>query len=72
MHQLQHFGGKAAVLFDEFDRWFESLWQGKSLGITVAWISVLVSLGIALFASTLPSAPNPAIRAEDDRDAPAG
>ncbi len=72
MHQLQHFGGKAAVLFDEFDRWLEGLWQGESLRITLAWISGLVSLGVALFAGTLPSAPNPAIRAEDDRDAPAG
>ncbi len=72
VHQLQHFGGKTAVLFDEIDRWFEGLWQGKSLGITVAWISVLVSLGIFLFASTLPSAPNPEARSEDDRDAPAG
>jgi len=71
VHQLQHFGGKAAVLFDEFDRWFEGLWQGKSLAITVAWISVLVSLGIFLFAGYLPPERRPEVRAEDDRDAPA-
>jgi hypothetical protein len=52
---LEQFGGKAAVLFDEFDRWFEALWRGKTLGVTLAWISVLVSLAIFLFARWLPS-----------------
>ena len=48
--ELQRFGGKAAVLFDEFNRWFGGLWQGKSLGVTVAWISVLASGGVYLVA----------------------
>ena len=51
--QLQRFGGKAAVMFDEFNRWFAGLWEGKSLAITVAWISVIASLGIYLFARRL-------------------
>ncbi len=51
---LEQFGGKAAVLFDEFNRWFEALWQGKSLGVTLGWISVAVALGIFLFARWLP------------------
>ncbi len=71
VHQLRHFGGKAAVLFDEFNRWFEGLWQGKSLAVTVAWISFLASLGVFLFASYLPSGSGPDNRVEDDRDEPA-
>src|SRR5258706_15362843 len=51
---LEQFGGKAAVLFDEFNRWFEALWQGKALGITLGWIGAIVSLGIFLFARWLP------------------
>lgn len=47
---LEEFGGKGSVLFDEFSRWFGALWHGKSLGITVGCLSVLVSLGIFLFA----------------------
>ena len=43
VHELQRFGGKAAVLFDEFNRWFASLWRGKALGVTVAWITIAVS-----------------------------
>ena len=37
---LERFGGKAAVLFDDFNRWFAARWHGRALGVTVAWISV--------------------------------
>ena len=57
VRQLQVFGGKAAVLFDQFSRWFAGLWQGKSLGATIAWLSVFASLGVFLVARRL-----------DDRD----
>jgi hypothetical protein len=40
---LQRFGGKAAVLFDDFNRWFAGLWHGKSLGLTIIWLSVFAS-----------------------------
>jgi hypothetical protein len=48
--QLQRFGGKAAVLFDDFNRWFAGLWHGKSLGLTVIWLSVLAALCVYLVA----------------------
>lgn len=54
VRDLQRFGGKASVIFDEFNRWFVGLWRGRSLGITLAWISVVVSLGVFLFARSLP------------------
>ena len=44
VRELQRFGGKAAVLFDEFNRWLASLWHGKALGVTIGWISVVVAL----------------------------
>jgi hypothetical protein len=40
MHQIQLFGGKAAVLFNDISRWFAGLWQGTALALTVAWLSV--------------------------------
>lgn len=40
VRELERFGGKAAVIFDEFNRWFAARWQGKALGLTVAWISI--------------------------------
>lgn len=43
VRDLQRFGGKAAVLFDEFNRWFAARWHGRALGVTVAWISIGVA-----------------------------
>lgn len=43
-HDMEVFGGKAAILLDDFNRWFSGLWQGKHLAYTLA----LLTLGIAL------------------------
>jgi hypothetical protein len=66
--ELQRFGGKAAVLFDEFNRWFAGLWRGKSLAVTVVWITAFISLALFLLARNWPPDPEPGVRAEDDRD----
>ena len=46
VRQLERFGGKAAVLFDDFNRWFTALWQGKRLGITIGLLSLLAALAL--------------------------
>jgi hypothetical protein len=51
LRELQRFGGKSSVLFDEFQRWFAGLWQGKALGITIGWLGALVSGGLFFAAS---------------------
>ena len=43
VHQLERFGGKAAVMFDQLNRWFAGLWEGRQLGITVACITLAVA-----------------------------
>lgn len=53
--EIQRFGGKAALLFDDFGRWFAQLWRGKTLGQTVAWLSLLAALGLYLIAEVLGS-----------------
>ena len=60
---LERFGGKANVIFDELSRWFGSLWRGKRLGITLGWLSVVASLGLFLLARYLYPEPGP-----EDRD----
>ena len=60
---LERFGGKANVIFDEINRWFVSLWRGKRLGITLGWLSVIASLGLFLLARYLYPEPEP-----EDRD----
>src|SRR5215470_5868256 len=46
--QLQQFGGKASVVFDDIRRWFDARWHGKQLGVTIGWISVAVAFGFYL------------------------
>ena len=58
MRQVERFGGKAALLFDDFNRWFTALWQGKRLGITISVLSALaagVLLGIARVSDRTPA-----------------
>ena len=55
VRQLERFGGKAAVLFDDFNRWFAGLWQGKALGVTVAWLSVFAAAVLFAIARRLPT-----------------
>ena len=54
IRDLERFGGKSAVIFDEINRWFDGLWRGKSLGVTIGWLSGIVSLALFLFARWLP------------------
>ena len=67
--EVQRFGGKAALAFDDFGHWFGAQWRGKTLGRTLAAISVLLALGIYLFSTTLgPDADSASPGAHDDRD----
>jgi hypothetical protein len=66
VHDLEMYGGKAAVLADEFDRWFEDLWHGRTLAYTIAVLSVITSLGLFAVAHYL-SGVNVAADMEDDK-----
>ena len=52
--ELERYGGKSAVVFDEINRWFDGLWRGKALGVTIGWISAIAALALFLFARWLP------------------
>jgi len=54
VHDLELFGGKAAVLANEFRNWFVGLWHGKSLAFTVACISIFISFGVFFIAKHIP------------------
>ena len=43
VRQLERFGGKSAVLFDEFNRWFANLWIGRQLGLTIICLSAFTA-----------------------------
>jgi hypothetical protein len=44
-HDLERFGGKAAVFADDLSRWFTGLWTGRQLARTLAVLSLLLALG---------------------------
>jgi hypothetical protein len=66
--EIERFGGKASLLFDDFNRWFGEQWRGKRLARTIASISVLLALGIYLFADSL--RPDPPPDGGDESDKP--
>jgi hypothetical protein len=42
--QIERFAGKAAVLFDDFNRGFAGLWVGSTLGVTIGCVSAGAAL----------------------------
>ena len=48
VRDLQRFGGKAALVFDDLNRWFSALWHGRALAGTILWLSVIASLIVLL------------------------
>jgi hypothetical protein len=55
---LEVYGGKLSVVFDELSRWFAGLWQGESLAITVAVLSVVSAGAVFFVAGRLPYSPH--------------
>jgi hypothetical protein len=67
-HDLEVYGGKAAVLADDFRRWFIGLWHGKSLAFTIVVITVFISFIGFFTARHLPSHSESGAGGEDNRD----
>ncbi len=60
LREMEVYGGKANLMAGEIREWFDGLWHGRRLGVTVAVLSVLAA-GAFLFAFTpLPPADGPA------------
>lgn len=45
VHDLELYGGKAAVVVDDIDRWIASLWHGRRLAYTLAVFAIGLGLG---------------------------
>jgi hypothetical protein len=44
--EVQRYGGKMALLFDDIGQWWGGLWHGRPLALTVAFITVVVSFAL--------------------------
>ena len=53
VRDLQRFGGKAALVFDDLTRWFSGLWHGRALATTVLCLTLIVSLAMFMGARYL-------------------
>ncbi len=68
VHDLQVYGGNAAMLADRFMRWFNGLWHGTSLAYTVVCIAFLLSFVVFVVANNLTTRSAPDVRRDDKRD----
>ena len=48
VRNLELYGGKGLVLANDISRWFNELWYGRSLAITIACIS-MITAGVIFF-----------------------
>jgi hypothetical protein len=54
VRDLQRYGGKMALIFDDIGRWWNGLWRGRSLALTVGFIAFLLAFGLYFVAVALP------------------
>ncbi len=55
--QMEMYGGTANVLASQIREWFAALWQGPTLGITVACLSAVLALVVFVVLIPLPRVP---------------
>jgi hypothetical protein len=65
---LELYGGKAALVVDDFRRWFAGLWHGKSLAFIVAGISIFMSFVFFFAANRLSSRLKSDVQSENIRE----
>ena len=49
VRNLELYGGKGLVLANDVMQWFNELWHGRSLAVTIAWVSIITACGIFFF-----------------------
>jgi hypothetical protein len=54
LRDVERYGGKMGLIFDDIGRWWNGLWHGRSLALTVAFLALVVSSGLLLVAALLP------------------
>jgi hypothetical protein len=53
VHDIELYGGKAAVVVDDIDRWLGSLWHGKRLAYTLGALAIGLALACFFVAARL-------------------
>ena len=66
LRDMEAYGGKANLIATQFREGLGSLFQGRTLAFTVAFLSLLLAFAVWLFATPLP--PEPPAQGEDAGD----
>jgi len=56
LRDMEMYGGNANLLASDFRHWFASLWHGRRLAFTAAFLTVALALMILFFGVPLPDA----------------
>jgi len=67
-HNLEVYGGKLNVIMDDFRRWFDGLWHGKSLAFIVSCTTIVISFGFFYTVNYLIPRLKSAATRENNRD----
>ena len=59
LYEIEKIGGKSTVLGVEFNSWFSSLWHGRTLAYTMAFLAVASFLACLWLADFLTEPPSP-------------
>lgn len=59
LYQIEKIGGKSTVLGVELNSWFSSLWHGRRLAYTVAFLSIAGFVACLWLADFLTDSPSP-------------
>lgn len=65
LRSMELYGGTANVLAEDLRNWFDGLWHGKSLALTLACITILLSSGLYFVANRLPSKPESSSKSDN-------
>lgn len=70
LREMELYGGKANLLASEFRHWVESLFRGRRLAATVAFLTLVVVLFYLVASTPLPPRAGPGPPAGPDPDRP--
>ncbi len=57
LREIEVYGGTANVIATEIREWFDGLWRGRTLGLTVAVLSGALALAVLVALTPLPPLP---------------
>jgi hypothetical protein len=68
LREMELYGGKVNVLASEFRQWFDSLWHGQRLAVTVVCLTLVLLLFFLIASTPLPPRVDPTSERQEKSD----